>query len=295
MGNIIENGNYCVYAHISPSGKIYVGQTSVEPEKRWRNNGKGYLSKKNGKYLQPIFAHAILKYGWDNFKHEIIANNLTKEEADNFEKILIEKLNTMDSNYGYNLRECGSHGSLSDESKRKISEANKGKVMSEESKKKISEALKGDKSPLYGTHHSEETRKKLSEARKRRIFSEETRRKISEANKGENNWNFGGHLSEETKKKMSEARKGKKHFMYGKHHSEETKRKIKESQKMRKIVQYNLQGELVKIWDCMNDIKRELNIAISNVQKCCKGERKTAYNFIWKYYDDVKINNIEIF
>lgn len=293
MGNIIENGNYCVYVHTSPSGKKYVGQTGVDPEKRWRNGGKGYLSKRDGGYSQPIFAHAILKYGWDNFEHEIIADNLTKEEADNFEKLLIEKLNTINSNYGYNLREGGSHGGLSEETKKKIGEVQKGKIMSEESKRKISQSLKGDKSPLYGTHPSKEARKRMSEAQKKRAiekgFSEEHRRKISEANKGENNWNFGGHLSEETKRKMSESRKGEKHFMYGKHHSEETKRKIKESQKMRKIAQYNLQGELIRIWDCMHDIGRELGIAISNVQKCCKGKRKTSAGFIWKYYEDIEI------
>lgn len=293
MDSVIENRNYCVYIHTSPSGKKYVGQTGKKPEKRWRNGGKGYLSKKDGRYIQPMFAHAILKYGWDNFEHEIVAFNLTKEEADTLEKSLIEKLNTMDSNHGYNLRQGGSHGGLSEEAKRKIGESQKGKVMSEESKRKISEALKGEKSPLYGTHPNEETRKNMSEAQKKRArekgFSEEHRRKISEANKGENNWNYGGHLSEEHRKKLSDSHKGEKHFMYGKHHSEETKRRIKEAQKMRKIAQYNLQSELIKIWDCMNDIGRELNIAISNVQKCCKGERKTSAGFIWKYYEDIEI------
>ena len=58
-------------------------------------DGSGYLIKKNDKYCQPAFASAILKYGWNNFEHEIVANNLTKEEADDFEKLLIKKLNTM--------------------------------------------------------------------------------------------------------------------------------------------------------------------------------------------------------
>ena len=169
MSNVIENGNYCVYIHTSPSGKKYVGQTGVEPEKRWRNGGKGYLAKKNGKYVQPIFAYAIIKYGWDNFEHEIIASNLTKEEADNFEKLLIEKLNTRDSERGYNLREGGSNGGLSEETKKKISEVQKGKAMSEDAKRRISESLKGEKSPLYGTHPSEETRKRMSEAQKKRV------------------------------------------------------------------------------------------------------------------------------
>lgn len=89
--------------------KKYVGQIGNNPVRRWGKDGKYYLKKnKNGEYTQRVFAYAILKYGWENFEHEIIASNLTKEEADNFEKLLIEKLNTMDSNYGYNLREGGS-------------------------------------------------------------------------------------------------------------------------------------------------------------------------------------------
>lgn len=41
---------------------------------------------------------------------------------------------------------------------------NKGKHLSEETRKKLSEATKGKNNPLYGKHRSEETRKKISEA-----------------------------------------------------------------------------------------------------------------------------------
>lgn len=94
------------------------------------------------------------------------------------------------------LHHIGTH--LSDEIKRKISNAKKGKP---------------------GAPRSEETRKKMSESRKGRQFSEETRRKISEAKKGK-------HLSEETKCKLSGAHKGK-------HHLEETRRRMSEAQKRR--------------------------------------------------------------
>ena len=66
MSNVIENGNYCVYIHTSPSGKKYVGQTMRNPEQRWGKNGIQYLNKKKEKYTHPAFANAILKYGWDN-------------------------------------------------------------------------------------------------------------------------------------------------------------------------------------------------------------------------------------
>ena len=55
--------------------------------------------------------------------------------------------------------------SLSEEHKKKLSEAHKGKQFSEEHKKKLSEAGKGNKNAL-GCKRSEETKKKLSEAGK---------------------------------------------------------------------------------------------------------------------------------
>lgn len=72
----------------------------------------------------------------------------------------------------------------SEETKKKISEANKGKTFSEEHKRKISEAKKGKSNGRKGKHFSEETRRKMSEARKRKPKSEEWRRKHSEANRG---------------------------------------------------------------------------------------------------------------
>ena len=53
--------------------------------------------------------------------------------------------------------------------------------MADETRRKISEAKKGKTSPRKGVTLSEETRKKMSEAKKN--MSEETRRKISEAAK----------------------------------------------------------------------------------------------------------------
>lgn len=51
----------------------------------------------------------------------------------------------------------------------------------------------------------------------------------------------------------------------------------------KKINQYNLQGKFIKQWNCMNDIERELNINLGNIWKACKGIKKTAGNYIWKY------------
>lgn len=94
---------YIVYEHISPSNKKYIGITCQIPEHRWRN-GNGY--KEN-----PAFYNAIQKYGWENFQHNILFENLTAEEAAEKEKELIQKYMTLDKNYGYNILSGGELGS----------------------------------------------------------------------------------------------------------------------------------------------------------------------------------------
>ena len=96
---------------------------------------------------------------------------------------------------------------FSEEHRRKLSESHKGHTVSEETRKKMSEAKKGENNPLYGKHFSEETRRKISEANKGHTVSEETRRKLSESLKGRTSPMKGVTLSEETRKKMSEAMK----------------------------------------------------------------------------------------
>lgn len=129
--------NFHVYKLTSPSNKIYIGITSNLPKRRW-NNGNGY---RNSTYIK----HAILKYGWENFKHEIIASNLSKEEAINLEIKLIKELNTTNPNIGYNIT-LGGEGTF-------------GYFHSEETKMKISQKLKGKKKPP----RSEKVRKSISE------------------------------------------------------------------------------------------------------------------------------------
>ena len=90
------NKNYCVYEHIFPNGKKYIG-ISCDVEKRWRN-GKGYET-------QPKIARAINKYGWENVTHNIIIDGISKEQAETLERYLIAELKTID--HGYNTSTGG--------------------------------------------------------------------------------------------------------------------------------------------------------------------------------------------
>ena len=110
--------------------------------------------------------------------------------------------------------------------------------------------------------NNELTKKKMSKSQKGKTMSEETKKKISEVNKGRK-------LSEETRKNMSKGHKNP---------SEETRKKISESQK-KKI--YCI--ELNKIYNSIKEASEDLNIDGSSISKVCKGKRKTAGDYHWRY------------
>ena len=88
-------GKYTVYKHTAPNGKVYIGITGKKPSTRWANG--------NGYQLQPVFHRAIMKYGWDNIEHEILAEGLEQVEAERMEIELIEEYKSTDRRYGYNV------------------------------------------------------------------------------------------------------------------------------------------------------------------------------------------------
>jgi hypothetical protein len=165
----------------------------------------------------------------------ILKQNLTEQEAFRHEVYMIAVFGRKDLGTGilHNRTDGGDGGSgaiRSGETRRKISEASKGKTFSEETKRKLSEANRGKT-------FSEEHKRKLSEVRKGKIswnkgktLSEEHKRKVSGANKGKSKPPF----SEEHKRKLSVVNKGDKNPNYGKTTPEETKRKISEANKGKK-------------------------------------------------------------
>ena len=260
MEDTRKNNNYCVYIHTSPNGKIYVGQTGDKPEKRW-NNGKGYLQKKNGKYNQPAFAYAIQKYGWDNFEHEVIADNLTKEEANNFEKLLINKLDTINPKFGYNCKEGGSNGSLSEKTKKKIGKSLKGK-----NKKSVTQySLSGEYIHTFNSITEVELEMGISHCR------------ISDCCNGKRKTagNFIWRYSEEELTN--------EHLFW-------CNEKLPNKFSKKCVAQYSLSGELICVFESMTKAELETGIFYPNISAVCNGKQKTAGGYIWKYYEDISEN-----
>ena len=154
-----------------------------------------------------------------------------------------------------------------------------GKHHTEETKKKISQANAGKLSSMKGKKHSKNTRKNMSIKAKERLKNKE------------NHNMYGKHHTEETKQKISESAKERftnkeNHPMYGKHHTEETKQKISEKIKGKYSGENNSNARKVirlfdlRVYDYLLQAAQENNVARSTMRRYCK----TRNGFM--YYDE---------
>lgn len=92
-----------IYKHTFPNGKVYIGLTKQEPEKRFKN-GYGYENC-------PLVFNAIQKYGWNNVITSWLYNNIeTIQEAGELERKAIQEHHSNEREYGYNLSNGGQGG-----------------------------------------------------------------------------------------------------------------------------------------------------------------------------------------
>jgi group I intron endonuclease len=176
------------------NNKIYIGQS------RYKNDnyfGSGVNIK-----------NAIEEYGKNNFVKEYIDEAFNQLELDEKEKYWIKITDAQNPIIGYNIADGGwNHLTITEDIKKKISKTIKEKYIngyvnnrlgcsiSNETKKKISNSNKGKVL-------SEETKKKISNSNKGKVLSEETRKKISDIKKNTK-------LSESHKNSISESLKGR--------------------------------------------------------------------------------------
>lgn len=107
------------------NGKVYIGQASSSLEER-RKKHEYDAQRQDRKTVK--FHNALLKYGFNNFKWEVIKECNSQEELDYYEEFYIQEYNTLDRDHGYNLKHGGKLGGCySDEAKEHMGEATKKK------------------------------------------------------------------------------------------------------------------------------------------------------------------------
>lgn len=225
--------------------KLYIGQTIQSLKSRKRDH-RNCQDRLNNLALYRTFR----KYGFDSFDWEIIHYAKDKADLDEMEKYYIKLYKTMSSRNGYNMTYGGEGGAHPPAIREKIANSLKGRVFTEFARKNLSISLKGkytgENSSWWGRKHTDEER-----------------RKISEAQRGFRNHNFGKKASVETRSKQSNAHKGEKHWNHKRVTCIETKENYISS----------------------IDAFEKTGIDNSSIGKCCKGLRKRAGGFTWKYID----------
>lgn len=163
------------------NGKIYFGITVNDFNTRY----KGDIAKNtHNEHLKS----AIKKYGIECFeinKEFDVAYN--EDDLYDLEDMYMCIYNTIDSRYGYNKKRSGSkhkgNGRMSEESRHKMSEAQKRHYEDPKARQKISEVTRGEKNPNYGKKMSEEQKQKISKTKTGQKHTEDAKRRISEMQK----------------------------------------------------------------------------------------------------------------
>lgn len=161
--------NNCVYCHTNKiNGKRYIGITQNKPNRRWQN-GYGYKDRNSH------FYNAIKKYGWENFEHIILEENLTRKEASEKEKYYIRLYNTNNENYGYNITSGGDNNftrnKLTEEQRINISNKTKEAMNSVEIREY-----------MLKVYNSEDWIRKNSEATRRQWVTSDLKLRVQIAN-----------------------------------------------------------------------------------------------------------------
>lgn len=175
------------------NGKMYIGQHTTS------NIDDGYM----GSGL--LIERAIKKYGKQNFSKEWLMFCEDEEELNYMERVYVDQT-WIDRSDTYNLNLGGNQQHISEQTRKKMSEARKGKSpankgipLSEESRRKISEACKGKP-------HSKEHNQKISESCKGKLRSAEAKQNISKACRGKKHEACRGRpFSDEHRLKLSES------------------------------------------------------------------------------------------
>ena len=277
---------YCVYVHTNKTnGKRYVGITCQKPTRRW-NSGRNY----NG-----YFGNAIKKYGWEGFEHEVILNDLTKDEACQWEQALIDLWQTTNKGKGYNATSGGDGNFIvSLVGRQNMSAAAKRRFKDpEELQKNRDRGVR-----QFATVEAVE-KDRLAQLR----FHEENPNAKYRKAKAINQYDLSGRFIRQWKS-ISDAKAKYKGvgiqracqnsygaktaggFMW--RYADETDgfeniEPVTIGGCFRAVNQYSLDGKFIRRWRGISEAERDLNIR--NLSEACNGNRGKAAGFIWRFAD----------
>lgn len=236
-------GIYCIRNIVN--NKVYIGKSiNIYARIAAHIYDLNTKSKNENRHL----INAWYKYGRENFEYFVIEYlPLDEELIKTRELYWIEKYDSTNRDEGYNLRM---------DSSTKM-------IVHDETKKLLSESVKGIKNPNYGNKWTNEQKKKMSDLKKQQ-YAEGVQK----------------YIPEHTKKGITIRNQ---RWIENPDLKEEMICKVRKANTKYKIYQYDKNTmELIKIWNCINDILVENpNYKKHNIYAVCSGEKPTIYGYIW--------------
>lgn len=302
---------YYVYMHRNKlNDKKYIGITCrKKPEHRWGKNGNSYKGQ--------VFKTAIDKYGWDNFDHIILFENLNAEDAYAKEKEFIELYKTNQKEYGYNLSVGGEHGStgylnnsmslsvyqydLDGNFIREYPSLSEAERDTNISNSAISGCCKGKHLYTGEFQWSYNKVDRMPKINKYKLISERVRKKAKPVYCYDMNGNFltkydsARIASEETNAdqgRINACCSGRNRYTnnlqwfydYMGEKIEPIRKYENLYRRATKIKQYDNNKNLIKTWDTIKEASIAMgSTSSSNILRCLSSKGKSAFGYIWEY------------
>lgn len=289
----IGDKKWCVYKHTAPNGKVYIGIAKGNPQKRWGANGNNYKTQ--------FFCCCIMKYGWLNIKHEIVKNNLSQQEACEYEQFLIKQHKSNMAKYGYNRCEGGSgviNGSISEAVDKYTLD---GKYI--KTYKTITEAAidnNADNSAIskccskVSNHNTVKGYVYRYHGDDIGVIIIQQKEVISIKDNIINNYKTISEAARCTNVNTANIQrvlngKGKTaggyQWIYANYYNEDIDTELTYKVKTigRQIIQYDKKMNYINDYKSISEASRQNNVDLTSIQKCCKNKQKTAGGYIWKY------------
>lgn len=255
---------YCIYAHLNPiNDHVYIG-LSKDVKKRWESKEHGY------KHCEKIYS-AFKKYGWDNFYHIVMWDNLSYEEACKLEKTWISLFKL--ANMSYNLTDGGEGRtgcSFSEDAIKKIREASTGRRLTLETREKISKAHKEAHNfckKVYAFDlNTKELVKEYISVSQAAVELNAPSVNISAAARGKYRyaagyiWSFSSTIDKDDPRYRNAGKKQTK-----------------------EIYCYDLYGNYIRKYDSAYAAAKEVGGNYKAIHACCHKDKITYMNYIWRY------------
>lgn len=255
--------------------KLYIGQTSQNPQKRWTchksdsQNGTTHLYK------------AMRKYGIEKF-HISIIEEVLDEQLNEREEYWIHYYNSY--NNGYNLTLGGEGGKLYDVSKEQVEELWKqGLSISD-----IAEQLQVSRTVIRNRIY--DSKLYSEDESQRRGFNARNKNKskpiIALTDDGiivaqyESSREAAEKIGVSYKAISNALRSGRRSGGYRWQYADQEKAN---KGKMKKVIQYDLLGNKIATYNSVSEACKLTRAKKTGVYACCNNQQKTSYGFIWKY------------